>query len=157
MAKDELIEARLTESIIGAFYEVYNHLGFGFLESIYVRALVIELEDRGHRVEREVVVDIYYKGRFVGRHRLDLVVDGKAILELKSRELFPAFGPKQCLSYLKATRMEVGLVLHFGPSPKFKRVVCQARPLGSAAAIRRTPGVPRRASPAGPVQERDQI
>ena len=123
MVKGDLLEARLTHSIIGAFYEVYNTLGFGLLEHLYVLAMEDELRGRGHEVAREVCVDVFYKGRELGRQRLDLVVDGKVIVETKSTyELHPA-AQRQLFNYLRATRLEVGLLLHFGPKARFYRLI----------------------------------
>jgi GxxExxY protein len=113
MARGKLIEERLTQSIIGAFYEVYNSLGFGLLENLYVVALQRELRGRGHQAAREVWVPVWYKRELLGRQRLDLVVDEKVVVEVKSTvELHPA-AIRQCHSYLKASKLELGLVLHF--------------------------------------------
>src|SRR5579862_6068386 len=79
-----LVEEGLTKSIIGAFYDTYNHLDYGFLESIYVEALCRELIRRGHTVEREIAIRVYFKGEVVGLQRIDLLVDGKVIVEVKS-------------------------------------------------------------------------
>jgi len=84
MARGNLFEERLTESVIGAFFEVYNTLGFGFLEHIYVMALERELIERRHRVSREVAVQVFYKGHVLGQQRLDMIVDGKLVVETKS-------------------------------------------------------------------------
>lgn len=124
MARGELIERELTRSIIGAFYEVYNTLGFGFLEHIYVKALERELVVRGHGVAREVYVPVYYKGELLGRQRLDMIVDEKVVIETKSTYLLSPSAERQMGNYLSATPLEVGLVLHFGPEPKFPRFVC---------------------------------
>jgi GxxExxY protein len=120
---DSLIEEALTGSIIGAFYEVYNYLGFGFLERHYVRALQRELIARGHRVEREVGVQIFYKGEPLGGHRIDMIVDGKVIIETKSTLELNKIARRQVYNYLRATDLEVGLLLHFGPKPCFYREV----------------------------------
>jgi len=82
----ELIEEELTRSVIGAFFDVYNVLDFGFLENIYLNALEIELIERRHRVAREAYVRVGYKGRGVGVQRLDMLVDGRLIVEVKSTE-----------------------------------------------------------------------
>jgi GxxExxY protein len=121
--RGELIEDRLTESIIGAFYEVYNTLGFGLLENLYAVALARELRARGHKVAREVWVEISYKGALIGRQRLDLIVDDRVVVETKSTLELSPVAVRQCHSYLKASRLEVGLVLHFGPKPGLRRVV----------------------------------
>src|SRR3954464_1742081 len=123
MSRGELIEERLTQSIIGAFYDVYNDLGFGLLENLYTAALQRELRERGHEAAREVWIPVWYKSELLGRQRLDLIVEEKLVVEVKSTmELHPA-AVRQCHSYLKASRLEVGLVLHFGPKPAVKRVV----------------------------------
>ncbi|HET9425583.1 MAG TPA: GxxExxY protein [Gemmatimonadaceae bacterium] len=130
MPKDELIEERLTESIIGAFYEVYNRLGYGFFETAYTKALMIELGYRGHEAKREVKVDLYYRGFHLGRQRVDLIVDEKVIIEVKACDEMPRVALRQCLSYLRTTGIQVGLVLNFGAEPQIKRVVSRGAPLG---------------------------
>jgi GxxExxY protein len=143
MAKGELLEAELTDSIIGAFYEVYNRLGYGFLESSYAKALAIELGNKGHAIDREVTVDLFYRGQRIGRHRLDLIVDDKVVLEIKASETLSSAAQRQCLSYLRVSGREVGLVLHFGPDPKIKRVVCQGTRVGpDAETVVRTSAAP---------------
>jgi GxxExxY protein len=125
MARGKLIEERLTRSVIGAFYDVYNTLGFGFLEHLYVKALEQELVACGHRVGREVLVRVMYKGQELGTQRLDIVVDEILIIEAKATyELHPA-ATRQLFNYLRATTLDVGLLLHFGPKPKFHRVICR--------------------------------
>jgi GxxExxY protein len=118
-----LIEQRLTGSVIGAFFEVYNALGYGLLESVYAAALAEELVARGHAVEREVFVDVFYKGKPISRQRLDLLVDKTLVLEIKATELLSRFSFRQMLSYLTATRLPLGLILHFGPRARFHRLV----------------------------------
>jgi GxxExxY protein len=118
-----VIERDLVASIVGAFYEVYNYFDFGLVEPIYRNALEMELRDRGHAVSREVSVPVMYRGRRVGWQRIDLVVDRRVIVEIKSTELAPKYAARQILSYLRATPYEVGLLLHFGPEPKFRRFV----------------------------------
>ena len=125
MGRGNLIEERLTHSVIGAFYDVYNTLGFGLREHLYVKALEQELAARGHRVGREVLVRVMYKGHELGTQRLDIVVDETLVIESKATyELHPA-ATRQLFNYLRATRLEVGLLLHFGPKPKFHRVICR--------------------------------
>ena len=118
-----LIEEGLTRSVIGAFYNVYNTLGYGFLEHVYAMALERELLARGHRVGREVSVSIVYKGLRLTSQRLDLVVDEKLIVEAKSTQNLPAVAARQVYNYLRATNLAVGLLLHFGPEPKFHRII----------------------------------
>jgi GxxExxY protein len=123
MGHIELIEERLTRSVIGAFFDVYNTLGYGFLEHLYSVALERELVARGHEVSRELSVRINYKGNELGMQRLDLVVDGKLIVEMKSTQDLHKSAVRQLYNYLKATNLSVGLLLHFGPEPKFFRIV----------------------------------
>lgn len=112
----ELIEQRLTHSVIGAFFEVYNTLGYGFLEHLYVRAMERELYARGHRVAREVAVRVIYKDRALGIQRLDLIVDDKLVVEAKASSELHRSATRQLYNYLRATNLKVGLLLHFGPS-----------------------------------------
>lgn len=119
--------AALEHSVIGAFYDVYNALGFGFLEQVYVSALERELARRGHRVEREVWVDVEYRGEVVSRQRIDLLVDEVLVIEAKSTVVLPPHATRQAYNYLHATALEFGLVLHFGPEPRFHRVRCPNR------------------------------
>ena len=118
-----LIEKGLTGSIIEAFFEVYNILGFGYLEEIYAKALERELMSRGHTVIREVGVRVVYKGQLVGLQRLDMLVDNKVLVETKSTFELPVTAQRQVRNYLQATSIEVGLLLHFGPEPRFYRFV----------------------------------
>jgi GxxExxY protein len=116
-----LLEEKLTGSIIGAFYEVYDDVGFGFMESNYQRAMRIELELRGHHVVREHPVHTFYKGVQTGFYRVDLLVDDRVIVEVKSTKFLHESADRQLMHYLKGTRFKVGLLLHFGPRPKFYR------------------------------------
>jgi len=125
MARQLLIEKELTRSAIGAFYEVYNTLGFGFLEHVYVKALEIELKSRGHQVGREVGVLIMYKGEELAFQRLDLIVDNRLVIEAKSTYDLRTGARRQVYNYLRATNLEVGLLFHFGPEPKFYRSICR--------------------------------
>lgn len=121
--KAGFIEGPLTRSVIGAFYDVYNRLGFGFVEHVYALALERELVSRGHRVCREEFVTIYYRGEPLVDQRLDMVVDRTLIVEIKSTWQLPASATRQLYNYLRATDLEVGLLLHFGAEPKFYRFV----------------------------------
>jgi GxxExxY protein len=111
----------LTRKIIGVFYEVYNELGQGFLESVYEGAMEIALAEAGLRVERQVPVPVWFRGRQVGDFKADLLVEGLVILELKAARAFDPSHEAQLLNYLRATEIEVGLLLNFGPKPEFKR------------------------------------
>mgnify|MGYP003295737605 CR=1 FL=1 len=123
MARRDLIEERLTHSAIGAFFDVYNTLGYGFLEVGYAMALERELIGRGHQVGREVWFPVMYKGRELCKQRVDMVVDERLVIETKSGADLPKTGSRQLYNYLRATNLRVGLLLHFGPEPKFYRIV----------------------------------
>jgi GxxExxY protein len=125
--KTKLAHHELTAEIIGSFFTVYNVHGFGFLESVYVNSLSLELRTRGLRVEREVPVEVQYLGQPVGNYRLDMVVNGLVVVEIKAGATLVEADRKQLFNYLKASRLEVGLLLHFGPAPEFKRLVIQSR------------------------------
>jgi GxxExxY protein len=112
----------LTEKIIGAFYDVYNELGFGFLESVYHNAMLIALRDLGLSVESEVKLFVHFRGHVVGEFDADIFVEGKVALELKAVDEFCSAHEAQTLNYLKATEIEVGLLLNFGPKPRIKRL-----------------------------------
>ena len=118
-----LAEERLTGSIVGSFFDVYNYYGFGLLESAYAGALERDLIAKGHKVIRELAVPVRYKGDIVAWQRLDMVVDDKVIVELKATEKMPAPAERQLLAYLKVSRFPVGLLLHFGMRPSFRRYV----------------------------------
>ena len=123
MPTNDLLERETTHHIIGAFFEVYNTLGFGFLEHVYAEALERELVERGRTVRREVMVPVWYKGAVISTQRVDKIVDDAVIVELKSTEVLPVSAQRQLLNYLSATPFQVGLLLHFGPKPRFYRVV----------------------------------
>lgn len=113
--------SKLTDQIIGAFYAVYSALGYGFLENVYVKALMIELKKRGLNVRDELPIRVYYDGQLVGEYFADLVVNELVILEIKATRAIATEHEAQLLNYLKATPYEVGLLLNFGPKPETKR------------------------------------
>ena len=119
-----LIEEALSSSVIGAFYEVYNHLGEGFVEHVYACAMERELMSRGHRVAREFGAIVYYKGEELTCQRLDMVVDERLVLEIKATRKLDDGATCQLFNYLRATNLEVGLLLHFGREARFFRIVC---------------------------------
>lgn len=116
-----LLEGHATEQIIGAFHDVYRNLGYGFLEAAYARALSIELQRRGVEYAREVPVEVNYLGVAIGTYRIDLIVQQRVLVEVKSTKALTDADTRQVLNYLRATTLEVGLLLHFGPSPRFRR------------------------------------
>lgn len=121
----ELIQKDLTEGIIKTFYDVYNEMGYGFLERVYQNALYVELKSRGYEVEAQKKIKVYYKGIEVGAYYADLTVNDSVILELKAADcILPEF-ETQLINYLRGTNVEVGLLLNFGPKPEFKRKVFQ--------------------------------
>lgn len=113
--------SELTEQIIGAFFAVYNALGYGFLEKVYVNALKLELERRGLKVLREFPVVVRYMGQDVGEYYADIIVNNLVIVEVKATKTLLQEHEAQLLNYLKATPYEVGLLLNFGPKPEQKR------------------------------------
>ncbi len=115
--------AELTEKIIGVFYDVYNELGRGFLESVYENSLCIALQEAGLSCDQQSVIEVSFRGKLVGDFRADLIVENKVPLELKTVRSIDDSHVAQTLNYLKATQIEVGLVLNFGPKPKVKRLV----------------------------------
>ncbi|BDB53321.1 GxxExxY protein [Flavobacterium ammonificans] len=113
----------LTKSIIGIYYNVYNELGYGFLEKVYHRAMIIELNKNGYEVEHEKKIEVFYKNDVVGTYIPDLIINKSVILELKCVEYLIEAHENQLINYLKATECEVGLVLNFGKDPQFKRKI----------------------------------
>ena len=113
----------LTKKIIGAFYNVYNSLGYGFLKKVYERAMLLELLDLNIKAENQKKVSVYYKERLVGDYYSDLIVEDSVICELKGQECLSQADESQLINYLKATELEVGLVFNFGKKPEFRRKV----------------------------------
>jgi GxxExxY protein len=113
----------VARSVIGVFYEVYNELGPGFLESVYQEAMVLALYQTGLPVTRQVPVDVVFRGLRIGTFRADLLVAGELLVELKAVRAIEEAHVCQVLNYLRATRLEAGLLLNFGPRPQFRRVV----------------------------------
>jgi len=122
-----MLEEALTRSVIGSFFDVHRGLGFGFREHIYALALERDLASKGHRVAREVAVMVYYRGAPLTWQTLDMIVDERLIIENKSTEILHPSATLQLFSYLSATKLEVGLLLHFGREPKSYRVICENR------------------------------
>jgi GxxExxY protein len=113
----------ITNKIIKGFYNVYNTLGFGFLEKVYEKALYLELQSMGLKVERQMPIKVSYKGSEEGDYYADLVVEGLVIIELKAAEGLIEEHELQLINYLKATNIEVGLLLNFGKSATIKRKI----------------------------------
>jgi GxxExxY protein len=115
--------AEITELIIKAFYTVYNKLGYGFLEKVYENALMIELSKLGLMCVRQFPVEVFYDGQSVGNYFADIIVNGCVIIEIKAAEGLIEEHEAQLTNYLKATNIEVGLLLNFGKAPQVKRKV----------------------------------
>ena len=118
-----LIDEGLTASILACFYAVYNELGGGFLESVYENALAIALEAAGIPVARQVALRVRFRGHVVGDFKIDLLVDNRVVVEIKAVSHLAPSHEVQLVNYLKGTGIPVGLLLNFGPVPKFKRRV----------------------------------
>jgi len=118
-----MLHKELTGEIIKAFYDVYNELGYGFLERVYQNALFIELKQRGFNIEAQKKIAVYYKEHFVGDYFADIIVEDKVILELKACESLADEFEYQLINYLKSTNCEVGLLLNFGKEPQFVRKI----------------------------------
>jgi GxxExxY protein len=113
----------LTGRIICSFYNVYNILGYGFLEKVYENALALELQKSDIQVRQQEGVKVFYRGEQVGDYYADMVVNGLVILELKSADTLKSEHFAQLTNYLKSTDKEVGLLLNFGKKPEFKRIL----------------------------------
>jgi GxxExxY protein len=122
-ALSPLLHADITEPVIGAFYEVYNALGFGFLEIVYQRAMVVALRKRGLHVELEAPYDVLFDSVQCGHHEADLVVERRVLLELKATYHLTDADRRKVLNYLRASKLEVSPLLHFGPAARFERIV----------------------------------
>ena len=123
MNTDNYKHTEITESIIKAFFKVYNTLGYGFLEKVYENALFIELDTMGLLVEKQRQIKVYYDGETVGEYIADLIVEECVIVELKASEILCKEHEFQLINYLKATEIEVGLLLNFGKKPELKRKI----------------------------------
>ncbi len=113
----------MTEKIIAIFYRVYNKLGYGFLEKVYENAMLIEFKKDGVSVTAQHVIHVMYEGEVVGEYYADIMVENKVIVEIKATKILGIEHEAQLLNYLKATDIEIGLLLNFGPKPEIKRKV----------------------------------
>jgi GxxExxY protein len=116
-----MIDEELTGRIIKIFYKVYNTLGYGFIESVYHNAMIVELIRNGIKVETEMPIAVYYEDKLVGTFAADLLVERKIILELKSTEVLNIAHEAQLTNYLRATEVELGFLFNFGRQAEFKR------------------------------------
>lgn len=120
---ENYLHNKLSSEIINGFYTVYNKLGYGFLEKVYENSLKIELENLGLFVEKQRQIKVYYNEIIVGDYYADLVVENKIIIELKAVESLREEHEFQLINYLKATDIEVGLLLNFGKKPEIRRKI----------------------------------
>jgi len=118
-----LLEEKLTEQVIGVFFEVFNELGYGFLESVYENALLIALREAGLEAKSQAAIKVTFRGQSVGEFRADLLVENRLIVEIKAVSALHPNHEAQLFNYLKATGISVGLILNFGPKPGFKRKI----------------------------------
>ena len=119
----DLKHGLITDQILNVFYDVYNELGHGFLESVYHRSLVLALELSGLNVCSRVTIPVWFRGHQVGNFVADVLVENCVLLELKAARSLDSSHRAQLMNYLRATEVEVGLLLNFGERPEFKRVV----------------------------------
>jgi GxxExxY protein len=113
----------LTQQLIGLFYDVYNELGHGFLESVYQKSYTLALQQAGLRVEQQFPVKVSFRGLEVGEFRADLLVESLVVVELKALQALESAHERQLTNYLKATNVEVGLLFNFGPRAQFRRLI----------------------------------
>jgi GxxExxY protein len=118
-----LLHKSITDVILKAYYNVYNELGSGFLEKVYQNSMYFELKSLGLKVEAQKQIKVYFKNQLVGDFYSDLLVEDKVIVELKATEFLMDIHTAQIMNYLKATPIEVGMLLNFGEEPEFKRVI----------------------------------
>jgi GxxExxY protein len=118
-----ILHGALTEKIIKCFYNVYNTLGYGFLEKVYENSMMLELKKEGLSAVKQESIKVYYLEEQVGDYYTDIIVENKVILELKAAETLALEHEFQLLNYLRATEAEVGLLLNFGKAPQFRRLV----------------------------------
>jgi GxxExxY protein len=118
----KLLYRELTEKVIGVYYDVYNEVGHGFLESVYSNCMYVALRAAGLSVQREVSIPVYFRGVDVGQFKADLVVEGCVLIELKAVQNLDRSHEAQVLNYLRGTELEIGLLFNFGShKPQFRR------------------------------------
>lgn len=118
-----LLHKKITDDILKVYYDIYNHLGYGFLEKVYQNAMYFELKAKGYKVEAQKQIRVYFKNQLIGEYYADLLIEDVIIIELKATECLMNVHVAQLMNYLKATKIEVGLLLNFGEDPEFKRII----------------------------------
>ncbi|MCK4907245.1 MAG: GxxExxY protein [Spirochaetes bacterium] len=121
--KNKLLNNFLTKEIIASYYKVYNRLGYGFLEKIYENSMIIELNKKGLKTIQQGKITVLYDNKDVGNYFTDIIVNNQIILEIKAVEYIREEHKIQLLTYLKATRFEIGLLFNFGKKPEFRRQI----------------------------------
>ena len=124
---DNYKHTELTKLIIKASYNVYNKLGYGFLEKVYENSMMIELTKFGLNATRQYPIKVFYDEKNVGEYFADIIVEDAVIVELKAAENLALEHETQLINYLKATDIEVGLLLNFGKEPQLKRRVFSSK------------------------------
>ncbi|MET0946611.1 MAG: GxxExxY protein [Flavobacterium sp.] len=119
----DLMHKEISKPILKIFYDVYNELGYGFLEKVYQNAMYFELKAQGYKVEAQKQIKVYFRNQLVGEFYADLLIEDTIIVELKACEYLISSHIAQLMNYLKSTQIEVGLLLNFGETPDFKRLV----------------------------------
>ncbi len=119
----DYLHSELTDKIINAFYEVYNTLGYGFLEKVYEKAMINELKSKGLTCSEQYKIDVFYKNKPIGEYYADIVVNDLVILELKANDSLVKENEYQLINYLKATNFEIGLLFNFGKKPEIRRKI----------------------------------
>jgi GxxExxY protein len=116
------LHSDLTKDIIRVFYDVYNELGYGFLESVYEEGMCLALRAEGFEVDRQIPIPVWFRGERIGDFKADLLVNKSVIVELKAARAIEPAHESQLLNYLRATPIEIGLILNFGPQPQIRRL-----------------------------------
>lgn len=119
----DFLYTEITDKIIHSFYTVYNTLGYGFLEKVYENAMMLELIEKGMLAQKQNPIKVHYKEKLIGEYFADIIVEGKVIIELKAAEAIVQEHELQLINYLKATEIEIGLLLNFGKKPEIKRKI----------------------------------
>ena len=118
-----ILHAEVTEKVIAVFYDVYNELGHGFLESVCQTAMVMALSQAGLSVEQRVPFQVWFRGESIGSFQADIIVNGRVLIEIKSASALHPWNEAQLLNYLRVSSIEVGLLMNFGPKPEYRRRV----------------------------------
>jgi GxxExxY protein len=126
VGRADLLHREVTERVIGLFFDVYNELGAGFLESVYAGALAVAVQQEGLRHRREAALEVVFRGVSVGLFRADLVIEDRVVVEVKAARTIDPVHEAQLINYLRASGFEVGLLLNFGPKATFRRLAYSA-------------------------------